>query len=211
MIIIDDIEQGSPEWFSARAGVPSASCFNKIVTSKGKRSSTRKAYLYQLAGERMTGEKADTYTSAAMERGIELEAEARGLYQLVTGESVREVALCYKNLHKLVSCSPDGLVSFNMDTERFRGGLEVKCPSLHTHVEYIVKDKLPTAYFQQVQGSLWVTGLDWWDFVSYFPGMSPSLFKVRVYPDLEFHEKLAKEMAEFCADLVDVIGILKGK
>ena len=36
MIIIDDIEQGKPEWFALKAGVPSTSSFDKIVTTEQK-------------------------------------------------------------------------------------------------------------------------------------------------------------------------------
>jgi hypothetical protein len=49
-----EIEQGSTAWFSEKAYKPSASCFDKIVTSKGERSAQRKTYLYQLAGESIT-------------------------------------------------------------------------------------------------------------------------------------------------------------
>ena len=195
MIIIDEFEQGSPEWFQARAGIPSASCFDKIVTSKGLRSKSRTQYLYQLAGERILGEKQEGYTNAAMERGIELEDDARGLYSRDAGE-VKEVALCYRDEQRLFSCSPDGLVGDD-------GGVEIKCPKLHTHVEYVVKGKLPTKYYQQVQGCLFVTGREFWDFVSYFPGMT--LFKVRVYPDSDFHAKMEKELLSFCDDLEAVV------
>lgn len=200
MIVVNDFEQGSPEWFAARAGIPSASCFDKIVTSTGARSSQRKAYLYQLVGERMLGTKAETYTTAAMERGIELEAQARGLYEMVYGTSVYTVAMCYKDDEKKFSCSPDGLIGHEK-------GLEIKCPLLHTHVEYMHKGKLPTKYLVQVQGSLLVTGMSSWDFVSYFPGMD--LFKVTVEPDIDFHKKLESELGKFCDELEHVYDYIK--
>lgn len=200
MIIIKDIEQNSPEWFEARAGIPTASRFDKIVTSKGERSKSRTQELYQLAGERILGTKPEGYTNAAMERGIEMEAEARVKYEFDFDCEVEQVALCYKDEHRLFSCSPDGLVGDD-------GGVEIKCPSLHTHVEYMVKGKLPTKYFQQVQGSLFITGRKWWDFVSYYPGMP--LFRVRAVPDKVFHEKLATELNSFCEDLAEVVEALK--
>ncbi|SOB60611.1 Exonuclease [Pseudodesulfovibrio profundus] len=200
MIAVTDFEQGTPEWFAARAGVPSASCFDKIVTSKGKRSTQRKAYMFQLAGEAILGEKAESYTNAAMERGIELESEARDLYEFINDVSVEEVALCFGDDRKLWSCSPDGLVGET-------GGIEIKCPKIHTHVEYLVGNKLPTKYFQQVQGSLFVTGREYWDFMSYFPGLPPLI--VRVDPDLEFHASLSAELECFSAELADIINIIK--
>ena len=71
-----DVEQGSREWLEARAGTPSASNFDKIVTTKGEPSKQAKNYLYELAGERIAGPKPETYQSAAMVRGLETEAEA---------------------------------------------------------------------------------------------------------------------------------------
>ena len=50
---IIDCEQGSPEWFKARAGIPTASEFHTVL-AKGKgggESLTRKTYLLKLAGE----------------------------------------------------------------------------------------------------------------------------------------------------------------
>ena len=40
-MIIEDFEQGSPEWFAARVGIPSASIFDKLITSKGVLSTSR--------------------------------------------------------------------------------------------------------------------------------------------------------------------------
>jgi len=199
MIIVNDIEQGSPEWFAARAGVPSASCFDKIVTSKGVRSKSRKDYLYTLAGERILGTKAETFQSAAMERGIEMEEEARLFYELTSGVEVQQVGLVYRNDKKLFSCSPDGLMG--------NKGIEIKCPSLHTHVGYLLADKLPTKYVQQVQGSMLVTGFDSWVFMSYYPGM-PTLI-IEVERDADFCGKLAVELGSFCIDLEEITKKLK--
>lgn len=193
-MLTESFEQGSPEWFKARSGIPTASCFNKIITTKGAptKGETRKKYIYQLAGERLLGDKAESFSNDWMKRGVELESEAREAYSFITGHEVIEVGLCYKDKKKSYSCSPDGLVDEN-------GGLEIKCPSLPVHTEYLHKDKLPTTYFQQVQGTLFVTGREWWDFVSFFPGVK-TLIK-RVEPDKEFHKKLENALMDFCNEL----------
>ena len=84
---IFDVEQGSPEWFAVKCGIPSASNFDKLLMIDGKPSKQRTKYLYQLAGETVTGiaEDAYHYQSSAMLRGIEIEAEARQMYQLISG------------------------------------------------------------------------------------------------------------------------------
>lgn len=201
-MITVDCAQGSPEWFAARAGIPTASCFDKIITTRGEQSKSAQKYLYQLAGERIIGMPAETYCNGAMQRGIELEAEARQLYELTTEKQAQTVGLCYMDGDKKFSCSPDSLIGDD-------GGLEIKCPLISTHVEYLIKGKLPTEYFQQVQGSLFVTGRHWWDFVSYCPGLDPLI--VRVLPDLDFHAKLAVALAVFCKELDTTIAILKSK
>lgn len=198
-MIIFDCEQCSEEWFAARVGVPSASCFDKIITTTGKPSAQRDKYLYQLAGERLVGCKEETYQSAAMLRGIELEPEAREAYEFITGTKVETVGIIYKDERKRFSCSPDGLSP--------QRGLEIKCPSLSVHTEYLHKGKLPTTYFQQVQGSLYVTGLEVWDFMSYYPGMDPLI--VTVEPNIEWHRALEKELGKFCNDLDKVTEVLQ--
>lgn len=189
-----DVEQGSPEWFAARCGIPSASVFDKILTTKGDLSKSATKLMYQLAGERITGEKEEGYTNGAMQRGIELEPEARALFELITGKEVAEVGICYHDERKDRSCSPDGLPDENE-------GLEIKCPSLAVHVEYLLGKKLPMAYFQQVQGSLYVTGLERWHFFSYYPGIKP--FHIVVERDEIWIAKLGKALDDFVAELDD--------
>lgn len=191
-----DIEQQTQEWFEAKAGVPSASNFNKIVTTKGEISKQAEKYLYQLAGERITGIREEIYTNQAMQRGCELEAEAREYYELVNGVEVKQVGICYPNEDKKYACSPDGLIGDD-------GMIEIKCPLLSTHVSYLVKGKLPSDYFQQTQGQLFVTSRKWVDFMSYYPGVKPLL--IRVYPDEEFIKKLSVALDKFCADLEKVV------
>ncbi len=198
MIILDH-EQGTPEWFKARSGLPTASNFDKIITTKGEPSKQRKKYLYQLAGERIIGTKEEPYQSAAMARGIEMEAEARQLYEMITGEQVTQVGLCLADCRRY-GCSPDGLTD---DKD-----LEIKCPTLPVHVEYLLAGKLPTAYFQQVHGQLLVTGHEVAHFFSYYPGMKPLL--VPVEADHIFMRKLKDELECFAAELDELSAKLAG-
>lgn len=193
-MITMDVPQYSDEWWSARTGIPSASCFDKIVTSRGAPSKQRTNYLYQLAGERIAGAKVETYQSAAMERGVALEEEARKLFELTHDVEVRQVGLCYFDERKRFSCSPDGLMAY--------AGLEIKCPLIHTHVGYILDGKLPTDYVQQVQGSMLVTGLPLWWFLSYYPGLPPLVVEVEM--DFKFTSALKVELDEFCDELDDL-------
>jgi len=203
MIIIDDIEQGSERWFLEKLGKPSSSNFDKIVTSKGERSKQRKEYMYRLAGERVSGTPTETYSNSNMERGIFLEGEATGLFGLLKGVGVERVGMCYPDESKKYLCSPDGLL-----TECESGGLEVKCPLIHTHVGYLLGNKLPTKYIAQVQGSMLVTGFTDYFFMSYYPELPPLIIKcVR---DEDFIAKLKKELEIFCIELDEITEKLKG-
>lgn len=199
MKIIDCV-QGTPEWLAARCGIPTASNFDKIVDISGKPSKQRKKYLYQLAGERITGKAEETYQNGAMQRGIKLEAEARNYYEFTCGKTVKEVGFCLVDGKWKYGASPDGLVDKD-------GKVEIKCPTIATHVTYLVDGGLPSDYFQQVQGQLLVTGRDWCDFISYYSGMNPLI--VRVEPDKKFLAILKAELEAFCAELEEVVAKIK--
>jgi hypothetical protein len=49
-------------------------------------------------------------------------------------------------------------------------------------------------YWQQIQGCMWVTGRQWWDFFAYHPEMPHVL--VRVERDDEYIAKLAEEVTK---------------
>jgi hypothetical protein len=191
---IIDCEQGTESWAVARRGIPSASNFDKIITTKGEPSKQALKYMYKLAIERISGQSEDTFQSMAMSRGVAMESEARSLYEFLTGQSVTQTGFIFDE--RGWGCSPDGLV----DDE---GLIEIKCPLASTHVEYLLDGKLPTEYFQQCQGELFITGRKWLDFISYYPAVRPLLF--RVYPDVEFHKKLQIELELFVSELNQLI------
>lgn len=183
-----DMDQRSPEWMKARLGIPTASSFDKIVTTKGEPSKQAQKYLYQLAGERVCGTQDESFHSAMMDRGAEREKEAVQFYELTKDVEIHRVGVCYLDEDKKFSCSPDGLVGE-------KGLVEIKCPMIATHVAYLMDDDLPTEYFQQVQGQLFITGREWCDFLSYYPGLKPLL--IRVLRDEEFIKKLESALKEF--------------
>lgn len=197
---IINCEQRSDEWYQVRCGRPTASRFAEIVTSTGERSKQRTKYLYQLAGEAATGVLRQSYRSASMDRGAELEDEARLMYEAVTDYTVIQVGFCLSDC-ETHGASPDGLI------EGEQGCLEIKCPEVDTHIEYLLAGKLPTKYIQQVQGQMMVTGAQWCDFVSYFPGLNPLI--VRVERNERFIGILRNSLIEFCAELNELVTKIK--
>lgn len=168
------MEQGSPEWFAIRGQVPSASKFGKIYTPTGKASAQANVYMFELLANWLAGgvtsDYHDGFKSDWMSRGIEIEAEAIAYYEFAESE-VERVGFCLRDDH-LAGCSPDALMPDR------RRGLELKCPKASTHIAYLMAGKLPTVYVPQVQGSMWVTGYDTWDFMSYHPDLEPLMLRI---------------------------------
>jgi len=182
--------QGSEEWLKARCGVVTASNFSKVFTTAGKLSTSREGLINQLIAEKITGKPTETFKSAAMERGNELEDTARMIVEMELGISIDEVGLIKMKDHE-IGCSPDGLFDDG------KSGVELKCPLAHTHCAYLRAGKLPSTYIQQVQGSMLVLGIDTYIFASYHPEMKPLIIEVkRDNKLLELAEPLLIETAD---------------
>jgi predicted phage-related endonuclease len=114
-----------------------------------------------------------------MEKGIETEPIARAVYEEISGNPVKTAGFITRDeddeFADWIGISPDGLIEGGM--------VEIKCPLMRTHMEYIMWNKLPSEYRYQVQGQLFVTGYSFCDFISYVEDMKP--FIIRVYPDAE--------------------------
>lgn len=201
MQIIRGIEQGSEEWHNLRSGTITGSMFSAVL-SKGA-GKTRKAYMYSLAAEVLTGEVADSFSNEYMEWGTKTEPQARAMYKLRTGSSLESVAFI-KGVEG-VGVSPDDLVNEN-------GLLEIKCPKTTTQIETYMSGKMPTKHKAQVQGQLWVSEREWCDFVSFDPRINgvASWLCVRVERDEEYINTLKSEVARFKAELDELVNKLKG-
>lgn len=200
-MIVLDCPQGSREWLEARLGIPTASCFDEILTPATLKLA-KGATLYRnlLLAEWMLGYPIEQPVNGWMERGIMLEPQARASYELTHDVVVRTVGLVLRD-DRQVGGSPDGLVGED-------GGIELKCPAPQTHVGYLMEPTtLVQKYRHQVQGCLYLTGREWWDLVSYCPGL-PTV-EQRVTPDLEYHKALEGALEWFLADLADAKAILE--
>ena len=193
MIILDH-EQGSDEWFASRLGRPSASMFNKLITSTGKPSASADAYINELIAERLNGIRVPVYVNEHMARGSFLEPEARAMYEFVTEQKVTEYGFILDDSEEF-GCSPDGLVDKN-------GGLEIKCPADSTIIGYHRNNKsFITKYKQQIMGCMMITGAEWYDLMAYSETI-PHLI-IRVERDEEYIEKLAAEIDKAVKIIVD--------
>jgi len=196
MIVLSAKEcpQGGSAWLHARLGIPTASCFEKVLTpSTRKPSSQAPGYLRTLLAEWAIGEPASADASQFMDRGTQMEPLARKWYSMERDVDVQEVGLVLRD-DKMAGASPDGLVGEH-------GTIEIKCPSAATHVGYLLDGGAGLrGYFAQVQGALWLTGRAWSDIVSYNPAMPPVV--VRIERDEEYIELLDAAVSAFVRELL---------
>lgn len=199
MMEIFDFEQGSPDWFSARLGLVTASEFKTIIGVKkdAREKVTRQAYMRKLAGEILTGEPMESYSNGYMDRGKELEDEARSLYQFVHDAPIQKVGFIRSGLK---GCSPDSLIGND-------GGLEIKVAIPHIQIERLERGELPSEHAAQVQGNIWIAEREWWDFASYCPKLP--LFTVRVHRDENYIKQLSTAVDEFNTELAALVERIK--
>ena len=189
-----DFEQGSIEWFEARKGIPTASRFSDIVTAKtGAPSASSIKYAAELLVERL-GFETPHFTTEAMEHGIVTEKTARDWFEFQYDVDVTQVGMVTTDDGR-IACSPDGLICVGGSPTY---GWECKCPLPKTHMLYLMEQKLPDQYKQQVHGSMWVCDLDAWHFMSYVEGLEP--FSILVERD-DYTEKLGKAITQFAEEL----------
>lgn len=161
--------QRSTEWLDARLGHLTASRMNDAfdLLAKGGEGQKRKNYRLELIAERLTGQRADFFESYAMRFGTEQEPSARSAYEAETGDLVQEVGFIKHPWIDWAGASPDGLVD--------DGLIEIKCPTSTTHITYLLEDKVPDQYKNQMMWQMLCTGREWCDFVSFDPRMPEGL------------------------------------
>lgn len=190
------MEQGTDEWFAARAGKVTASKIADVMmkpTTAGFQN-----YRAQLVCERLTGRVAKTFTSAAMQHGTDTEPQARAMYELVQGYLIEEVGFIDHPTIKNTGASPDGLIHHD-------GLSEIKCPQQAKHINNLLGGTIDRNYRLQMQWQMACTGRDWCDFVSFnpdFPDDMQLLIK-RVGRDPVEIEEIETAVGEFLNGVED--------
>ena len=174
------MSQRDPNWFAARAGRITGSRFAMLMaTTRSGPAASRRNLIAALVVERITGVCVKGFKNAAMERGIDLEPDARSAYEMLTGEFVEEMDFIVHPKFDFVGVSPDGLIGSD-------GMVELKCPdAMGKHLDALESGSHADEYKWQIQGQLWVAGREWNDAVSYDPRwpMPLDLAVKRVYRD----------------------------
>lgn len=214
------MDQRSEEWYAERAGKITASRMHDVMLErdlepfksgprKGQPRPPPKAltdYAFQLAAERLTGRPRKQIKAAALAWGQDIEPAAVAAYQAHTGEIVTLCGFIQHPEYDFIGASPDFLVNDD-------GGGEVKSPeSSEVHLETLING-LPPEHIEQIQGGLWVTGRQWWDFISYHPDFPPEhrLYIQRVERDDAYIAKLEAACLMLEADVQQIIQQLSEK
>jgi putative phage-type endonuclease len=204
MPTISSAEQGSEQWFLDRLGLATASRFNDVLCKiRNGYGASHKNYVAELTAERLTGRSAPSFTSQAMQNGIDNEPVARLNYMLQSGNDVEETGF-WKHDELEAGASPDGLVNDE-------GLLEIKCPNINTHLDTLRARKVPKQYIAQVQGQMWITGRKWCDFVSFQPELpeNAQMIIIRMDRDDNYIEELEKEVRNFLLEVENQVEFVK--
>jgi putative phage-type endonuclease len=195
--MIELMEQGSDAWFNIRIGKVTASRVADVLAkTKTGYSTTRDNYMAQLVCERLTGQKGESFTNAAMQHGTETEPLARAAYEARYDVLVDEVGFVSHPTIEMSGASPDGLVGED-------GLIEIKCPNTATHIETLLSESVPNKYYTQMQFQIACTGRKWCDFVSFDNRLPTELqmFVKRVPRDDMYIRLIEDEIVKFLAEL----------
>lgn len=201
-MIIHNCEQNSDEWFALRAGLPTASSFDKLVTGTGKASAQISGYAATLAAELYAGRPLERWEgNRATERGHEVEPEARAAYAFIHEVEPVQVGLV---VNHGAGCSPDSLIGD-------AGLLEIKSQMAKGHVETLAyhrkSGKVPPSYMPQLQGQLLVCEREWVDIMFYHPDL-PGL-TIKVYRDESYIRELMRGIQAVIAERDELVAMLR--
>ena len=173
-MIIHNCEQRSPEWFLIRSGKMTGSVASKLVTPTGRASTQYRGEISRIIAEHKGWQEPEKIKPTYwMERGINMEAEARRWFEVEVGP-VKECGFAEDN-SGMFGFSPDGL-AYNETDGTFP--LELKCPKPSTHIQHVIGEELPSIYKAQCHFALAVSDAPYMWFMSYSPEIEPLLIQV---------------------------------
>jgi exodeoxyribonuclease (lambda-induced) len=179
-----DILQGTPEWLEVRKGKMTAS-HAQAIGNNGKGLHT---YVHDLMADSFSSGEYESYSNKHMDRGNELEDQARTIYELETDQTVEQVGFIDHDAYS--GCSPDGLVDDD-------GMIEIKCMDDKKHFRVILygEKEIDSKYIWQMQMQMLVADRKWVDFIAYNPNFKQSLIIHRIKADKDTQDKILEGIA----------------
>lgn len=198
-----EMEQGSDEWLQARCGLITASEVKLLLTPTLKiaENAKKRAHLWELAAQRITGFVEPQYVSDAMLRGHEDEVLARARYHDEYAPVEKVGFITNDKWGFTLGCSPDGLVGND-------GAIECKSRCQKYQVQTVVEEftgvaTIPEEYMLQVQAQLLISGREWCDFISYSGGLPMAVIRVTAAPETQ--DAIIDACSKFEAGISEVI------
>ena len=202
-IIIEDMEQGSQEWLIARLGLITMSHAKDLLT--GGSGVTRTNYIISVASEVISRVGAYQVSTWDMQRGNLLEPFAVQAYEAYTDSEVQRVGIVYLDEMKRISASPDGF------RQGEKHGLEIKCQAPKNHMKTIIESTNPKQFMAQIQGSMWVTGYDKWDYCSFCPEFKTApLFIKTIERDEAMISKIKESALQAVLEVDEYVKLAQG-
>lgn len=181
-VVIHNVEQRSEEWHALRKQYPLTASHAQAIGSNGKGLET---LVWERLSKRYSSGIDEEYTNEHMERGVELEEQARSLYELETGRVAHTVGfITNASVSSVAGASPDSLVDGD-------GLLEIKCPNDAKFFRMIVEGiAVEPQYAWQCQMQMLITGRKWADLCLYNPNFEQSFLVERLTADAEMQKAL---------------------
>jgi putative phage-type endonuclease len=202
-----DLIQGTPEWLAARAGsLGASSVADALAKTKTGWGASRANLRSRLATERLTGKPVETFTTGPMQRGLELEPQARAMYSFRHGIDVQEVGIFLHPEIKHTHCSPDGLCGGS-------GMVEIKCCGSSRHFELLDDSKPEDRYIKQCLWQMACTGREWVDLAYFNPDFPEEMQLVvhRIERDAAAISELEEQVTEFLAEVAETVARLEAR
>lgn len=204
---MSDLVQGTPDWLQARCGSLGASqVADALARTKTGWGASRANAKARIITERLTGRPVETFTTAAMMRGTELEPVARAMYSFQTGHDVSEIGIVFHPVIKGTHCSPDGLIADH-------GMVEIKCCGAARHIEILTGSPPEDRYVKQCLWQLACTGRSWVDLAYFNPDLPEAmqLHVTRIERDDAIITAMEDEVAAFLSEVAETLAELTAR
>jgi len=179
------IEVGSKEWLEARRSLICASDAPVLMNMSPWKTPL------QLYNDKVNG--TETFKNAAMQRGNDLESEARAAFEKITGHFVYPEFRIHPELEWMAASfdgiNEDGIVC------------EIKCPGKEDH-DLALEGQVPEKYKAQLQHQMCVAQVSRMYYFSYRPQDVEPCALVSVTRDLDFIRDMLEAESAFYACLL---------
>jgi hypothetical protein len=212
MKLFRGIDQGSADWFAIRLGIPTASCFDQIMTPKTRKLSSQwKGYACRLIAERLLNIPTENIQGQEwMERGKAEEPNAVKRFEVVNEVETTPITFIKTDAGDM-GCSPDRVVLSGkgqrlLTAERPEEGIdaagsdflrlvEIKAPSLPVWLKYKLFGR-DAEYECQLQGQMLISETDENVYYAYHPH-APQQLQIVTRRDEAFIRDLSAALREF--------------